>query len=109
MTRLPLLLLLPLAACGPAEDRARAPVANTAGESGYIARVEALPEGQLRGVLFRAIRDGGSPCPQLTSFKRAGSQDDRPMWDVTCSDRGRWRVTLSDDGTASVTGSSPEQ
>lgn len=114
MTRNPLLLLLPLplvalGACGPSGERAPAPAANTAAESGYIARVEALPEGQVRGVLFRAIRDGGSVCPQLTSFERAGSDQGRPVWNATCSDQGRWRIVLSDDGTAAVTGASPSQ
>lgn len=107
MTKLPLLLLLPLAACGPAEERTTAPVDTTAAETGYIARVEALPEGQVRGVLFRAIRDGGQTCPQLTSFERAGEVEGRPIWNATCSDQGRWRIVLADDGTAAVTGASP--
>ncbi len=106
MTKLPLLLLLPLAACGPGGERSAAPV-NTAAEAGYIARVEALPEGQLRGVLFRAIRDGGQTCPQLTRFERDGSAEGRPVWNAVCSDQGRWRIVLADDGTAAVTGASP--
>jgi len=106
MTRLPLLLVAPLAACGQPSAPA-APANATSGETGYIARVEALPQGQLRGVLFRAIRDGGSTCPQLTGFERIAPVAGRPAWNATCSDRGRWRVILSDDGTASVTGSSP--
>ena len=106
MTKLSLLLLLPLAACGTAEERAAAPTNNTA-ETGVIAQVESLPEGQVRGVLFRAIRDGGQPCPQLTSFQRAGSEAGRPVWTANCSDQSAWRIVLADDGTATVTGAAP--
>jgi len=109
MTRWPLLLILPLAACGSGEQPTAAPASNAAAEMGYIARVEALPPGQVRGVLFRAIRDGGSTCPQLTSFERAGTDAGKPVWNAVCSDRGRWRIVLADDGTAAVTGASPQQ
>jgi hypothetical protein len=106
MTRLPLLaLLLPLAACG-GEAPAPAP-SPTASAGGYIAQVKALPEGQQRGVLFRAIRDGAKACPELSSFEAAPDQDGKPVWNAVCSDGGRWRVVLSDDGTALVTGAAP--
>jgi hypothetical protein len=106
MIRFPLLAVpLALAACG---DPAPAPKAVTTPQpGGYIQQVLALPQGQVRGVLFRAIRDGGKSCPKLDSFTRVADDAGKPVWTATCSDRGQWRITLDDTGTALVTGSAP--
>ena len=100
--RVPIAACLLAAGCGqPAPVPAPKPT-----ESGYIARVAALPAGQRDGVLFRAIQaGGGQSCQNITQVETMPPvRPGQPAWRVTCSDGGQWSVSLADDGTALVTG-----
>ena len=103
-------LLLPslvlLAACGQQPSQPDNAAAGPPKESGYIAKVKALPAGQREGVLFRAIqKSGGQACQGVTEVQdMAPTPAGQPVWRVICVDRTPWRVSLADDGTAFVTG-----
>lgn len=95
-----------IAACGspgdaPAGDIA-APSPTATGED-YVARVRALPDTQRNGVLFRAIRDAGEACQQVTASaeRDAGGP---ATWTATCEDGRRWIVAIESDGDARVAG-----
>lgn len=103
-------LMLGLVACGSrdagAGERGNAQAANTntADEPGdnYVATVDALPEGQRNGVLFRAIRDAGQDCQSITGTRRIDDQPGVSGWAVVCDGRTGWAVALKPDGTAVV-------
>jgi hypothetical protein len=94
-----------LAACSEPAPQPAAPKAGT-GETGYIAKVQALSAGQRAGVLFRAIeKSGGKGCQGVTQVENMPpSSTGQPTWRVTCEEGSQWMVALSDDGTALVTG-----
>lgn len=107
---------LPLAACGsstePANNSAAAATSNGTEMSADTlgAKVRALPEGQRRGVLFRAIRDAGpngSSCQSVTAMKEAAPTNGTPTWDAVCDDKTQWTIVLTADQSASVTGPGP--
>lgn len=98
-------LVAMLAGCGspPAEQ----PAANTAAapkETGYIAKVLALPPRQLNGVLYRAIDDAKRPCQGIAEATRQADRQGKPVWAVRCLDNSAWLIALGDDGMADVTG-----
>lgn len=106
--RAPLLLspFVLLAACGQPAPQQTNTASPAPKETGYIARVQALPPGQREGVLFRAIRSsGGQSCQEIKQVEPLPTPPSgQPAWRVTCLDGGQWRVALTDDGTALVTG-----
>lgn len=109
MKMLPLAVFaVALAACSqqPANDNAVASVTNNAADTGYIARVKALPDGQLRGVLLRAITDGGETCQGVQDLSREPDREGQPVWSVRCTEGSTWVITMADDGVAKVTGAS---
>lgn len=73
-------------------------------QSGYIAKVLALPPRQLNGVLYRAIDDAKQKCQGIGGTVRQADNDGKPVWAVRCTDGGAWLITIGDDGTADVTG-----
>ena len=95
-----------LAACGsqPATEPATNTVAAAPRETGYIAKVLALPPRQLNGVLYRAIDDAKQPCQGIAEAIRQGDRAGKPVWAVRCVDNSAWLIALSDDGVADVTG-----
>lgn len=104
--RLPVTLGLLLAACG-SQPAAEQPAANTAAaprETGYIAKVLALPPRQLNGVLYRAIDDAKRPCQGIAEATRQKDRGGKPVWAVRCIDNSAWLIALGDDGMADVTG-----
>ena len=95
-----------LAACGsqPAAEQAATNTTAAPAETGYIAKVLALPPRQLNGVLYRAIDDAKRPCQGIAEAIRQGDRAGKPVWAVRCVDNSAWLVALGDDGMASVTG-----
>ncbi len=94
-----------LAGCGSQTAPERSAATNsTPGESGYIAKVLALPGRQIDGVLYRAIDDAKRPCQGITGKVRQADRNGKPVWAVRCIDGSAWLVTLGDDGMADVTG-----
>lgn len=114
LTALAALALAPLAACGQSDTAAdnATPVTNaaeTAAAEGidYGTRIRDLPEGQRRGVLFRAIRDSGqdgASCQAVTSMNEAAPTNGLATWNAVCDNTARWAIVFANDGTATVTG-----
>lgn len=107
---------LPLAACGsssePANNSAAAVTTNGTEMSADTlgAKIRALPEGQRRGVLFRAIRDAGpsgASCQSVTAMKEAAATNGNPTWNAVCDGTTQWTIVLTADQSASVTGPGP--
>jgi hypothetical protein len=73
-------------------------------ETGYIAKVTALPPRQLNGVLYRAIDDAKQPCQGIAGVARQADRKGKPVWAVRCIEGSAWLVALGDDGMADVTG-----
>lgn len=96
-------VLLMLGACQQRSNEGSTVPEPVATAGNYVARVEALGERQRFGVLFRAVRDAGQDCQELTDATETKTSDGRPAWIVTCDARTRWTVVLSNDGTALVT------
>jgi hypothetical protein len=95
-----------LTACGPQSGPEPSASASSASpkETGYIAKVLALPPRQLNGVLYRAIDDAKRPCQGIAEVIRQGDRNGRAVWAARCTDGGAWLVALGDDGMANVTG-----
>ncbi|MDF2493258.1 hypothetical protein [Sphingomonas sp.] len=68
----------------------------------YAKEVLALPQGDLRIVLFRAIQDAGLPCQGVTSAELIGTDPNRPQWRAQCTDGNYHLVTVDPNGTALV-------
>lgn len=107
---------LPLAACGGSNDtptnNATAVTTNASGMSAdeLGAKVRDLPEGQRRGVLFRAIRDSGTSgasCQAVTSMAEIAPTNGYPTWTAVCDNVAQWTIVLTADGGATVTGPAP--
>ncbi|WP_322965283.1 hypothetical protein [Sphingomonas fuzhouensis] len=107
---------LPLAACGSHEtaNNSAAAAATSNGTEmsadALGAKIRALPEGQRRGVLFRAIRDAGpngASCQSITAMKEIAPVNGNPTWDAVCDDTTQWTIVLTADQSASVTGPGP--
>ncbi len=102
-----LMLGMTLAACGspPASEQAATSTnAAAPAETGYIAKVLALPPRQLNGVLYRAIDDAKRPCQGIAEAVRQGDRQGKPVWAVRCIDGSAWLIALGDNGMADVTG-----
>ena len=62
------------------------------------AKIRALPEGQRRGVLFRAIRDAGpsgASCQSVTAMKEAAATNGNPTWNAVCDGTTQWTIVLT--------------
>jgi hypothetical protein len=94
-----------LAGCGSQSAPEAQPTARaTPAETGYIAKVLALPPRQLNGVLYRAIDDAKRPCQGIAEATRQADRQGKPVWAVRCIDNSAWIIALGDDGMADVTG-----
>lgn len=106
---------LPLAACGSHETANNSAAAATMNGTEMSAdtlgaKIRALPEGQRRGVLFRAIRDAGpsgASCQSITAMKEAAATNGNPTWNAVCDGTTQWTIVLTADQSASVTGPGP--
>lgn len=99
----PLLLISLLAACS---SRSADPAANSAQVAGngqdFAAAVAKLPPGQQRGVFFRAVRDAGLPCQDITDVQRFPDEHGVSTWRVECDDHSQQLIEIKKDGTATV-------
>lgn len=93
----PLLALLALSACQQATPKPQPTGPDIS------AQVVALPRVQREITLFRAIRDAGQDCQDLTTTKRLPPVGGNPAWLVTCRPTSYWVVAIARDGTALVT------
>ncbi len=92
-----------LVACGQGASTEE-PVTNvTVPEGNYVQAIRTMPAGQRTGVMFRAIRDAGRECQQVTDVKEAQAIDGAPTWVAVCDGSTRWLVAINADGIATVT------
>ena len=110
MTRIRIAMMfavtLMMSACDDGSKRSPAPTDPAAAQAdrALIARMEALPPGQLDMVLFRAIRDARQPCQGITASRRIADQDRRPAWSAQCDGSdGKYLLVLNPDGVTAVT------
>jgi hypothetical protein len=102
----PVLLAIPLGACGraaPQNDTAPAPVA----EGNYLDQIAALPAGQRDVVFMRAIQDSNVPCQHVTGSAAHAKVRDRPTWVAHCVEGLDWILILEPGGMIHVV--NPEQ
>ncbi|WP_343526143.1 hypothetical protein [Sphingomonas sp.] len=111
-----LVTALPLAACGSSTEAGNNSAAQVTTNGTEMsadalgAKVRALPEGQRRGVLFRAIRDAGpsgATCQSVTAMKEIAPVNGNPTWNAVCDGTTQWTIVLTADTSASVTGPGP--
>lgn len=106
-TYLAIPVALALAACGGQQaanqTAANAAAGNAADATNYQAEVLALPPGQQNGVFFRAVRDAGFNCQEITETERFDPIDNNPTWRVTCDRRTPHIISITRDGTAKIT------
>jgi hypothetical protein len=65
-------------------------------------QVQALPEGQRNGVLFRAIRDARHPCQQVEGSEVVATSNGLPTYFATCEDGAVYAVAVAGEGTLRV-------
>ena len=104
--------LLALAACGapPAENAAGAVneaaavenAANAANAVNYIAEIGNLSEDAQKGVFFRAIRDAGLPCQDITKLAKDDPISGNPAWLAECDGEVPHLIQVKPDGSAQV-------
>ncbi|MBB4152467.1 hypothetical protein GGQ80_000343 [Sphingomonas jinjuensis] len=97
---------LSLAACGePVADQGNSIAAAAAGkpDAEFAKRIASLTPQQLNGLLFRAVRDAGRDCQQVTSSQKQADVGGRPAWTAVCDERTTWLVVLGAEGVATVT------
>lgn len=93
-----------LTACGSNAPTDAAANNAQASQGDYIRQIRAMPQGQRLGVMFRAIRDAGGDCQQVTTAAETPGADGPPTWLATCTGGGRWLVTIDNNGVATVMG-----
>ena len=69
----------------------------------YLVRIAKLAPAQQQLVLFRAVRDAGQECQNITKTERLADVEGRALWRVTCRGGGQFAVTIGADGLANVT------
>ena len=104
---------LALAACNapPAEENVAAAVnnaaavdnaANAANALNYIAEIGNLSEDAQKGVFFRAVRDAGLPCQDITKLQKDEPMNGVPTWRVDCDGDTPHLIQVKPDGSAQV-------
>ncbi len=94
---------LALAGCNRAAPANEATV--MAPTTNYLATIEALPEGQRKGVFLRAIRDSGEDCQGVNTSQETKTGDGKPAWTATCLDGSTYVLVLDDKGMMTVVSS----
>lgn len=91
-----------LSACGQqAAEPENVTVNEAADTTNYVAEVMALNEAQRRGVMFRAIRDAGLPCQEVTSAEIEPEMTPT-TWRATCENGADHLIAMQDNGDATV-------
>ena len=72
-------------------------------ETGAAAQVAKLDDEQRNGVLERAIRASGAPCPAVTGSERTEVRHGVKGWKAQCNDSSAHLIEILSDGTAKVT------
>lgn len=102
-----------LAACNPpaqenaadASNNAAAAIenaANAVNALNYVAEIGNLSEQEQQGVFFRAIRDAGLPCQDITKLEQDEPIDGVPTWRVDCDRDTPHLIQVKPDGSAQV-------
>ncbi len=91
-----------LSACGQqAAEPQNAAVNAAADTTNYVAEVMALNEPQRRGVMFRAIRDAGLPCQEVTSAVIEPEMTPT-TWRAVCENGASHLISMQANGDATV-------
>ncbi|VXC59191.1 hypothetical protein [Sphingomonas sp. AX6] len=91
-----------LTACGQQAAEPENVTANEAADTtNYVAEVLALNEAQRRGVMFRAIRDAGLPCQEVTSAEIEPEMTPT-TWRATCENGADHLIAMQASGDATV-------
>jgi hypothetical protein len=94
--------LLALCACDAAEKNTIEPTDAAENVTNYVAEVKALSVPQRKAVFFRAIRDAGLPCQNVTAAEQIAVGKKAPMWLAQCEDGVAHLIQVLPDGTANV-------
>lgn len=109
------LAVLALAACSGAEKKAgdaveaaanasNAASAAVANVTDYAARVAGLSDKERNAVFFRAIRDSGLQCQEITQAEQIEPiGKGEPTWRAQCDNAEYHLIEIKPDGTAIVT------
>ena len=76
-----------LAACHAPQQQQAGNTGNTTSATApgdFADQIDALPEGQRRGVFMRAITDAGYSCQKIETMTRHAPISGRPAWAVAC-------------------------
>ncbi|MDE0879056.1 MAG: hypothetical protein OSB00_10405 [Sphingomonas bacterium] len=98
-----LVALTGCAKSAPADNVAAENPAQNASTVNYLARIEALPQGQKEGVFLRAIRDSGQQCQGVSKAQSTETTGGSPAWMTTCTDGPAYVLVLGKDGMMNVT------
>ncbi|MCW6530176.1 hypothetical protein NED98_07950 [Sphingomonas sp. MMSM20] len=95
----PVLIAVLLAACSHP-----LPSAETKGHDNVegAAKFEHLKAWDREGVLFRAVRDAGWSCQQITEEAAVARNHGNPVWRVRCEDKQYYLVEIAKDGTVAL-------
>jgi hypothetical protein len=94
--------LLALCACDAADKNTTEATDAVGSVTNYVAEVEALSGPQRNAVFFRAIRDAGLPCQNVTGTEQIAVGEKPPMWRAQCDDGVAHLIQVLPDGTANV-------
>lgn len=99
--------LIALAACGQQHDTATGnaamnAAANAAGGTNVAAAISNLNDISQQGVFFRAIRDAGLQCRDVTKVEKADPIGGLPTWRAHCEGGSDHLIQVKPDGNAVV-------
>ncbi|WP_409593216.1 hypothetical protein [Sphingobium sp. SA2] len=94
---------LGLTACGGNDAPTAAANNQVAPETGAAAQVAQLDDAQRNGVLERAIRASGAPCPVVSQSVRTEVRKGVMGWKARCDNDTAHLIEITSDGTGRVT------
>jgi hypothetical protein len=96
------IIALALYGCDAAKKDAVPPVQPETDMTSYAEKVIALPKGQREAVLFRAIRDAGLPCQEITNVEQIQPIGGNPTWRAQCDGSDSHLIQIMPNGIANV-------